>query len=154
MRKPLKNQPFGEVPDLGAEGPDQASGSQLEEAARVYQGLHDLRLAQYSQIPFGMGKDGHQAYRVQVAQQPVEREVYLVRQLQKHVSAMIGQRDDFARAYLPDDVGLDPHIPSRKDSQGNAFPVEKRLKLPTGGANGVAVVPRVTAQLVRSCHHG
>jgi len=154
MRKPLENQPFGEVSDLGAEGSDQASGGQLEEAAGVHQRLHDLRLAQYSQIPFGMGEDPDQPYRVQVAQQPVEREVYLVGQLQKHVSVMVRQRDDFARADLPDEIGLDPHIPPRKDSQGNAFPVEEFLELPTGGANGVAVVPRVTAQLVRSCHYG
>ena len=59
MRKPLEHQPFGEVSDLRAEGPDQASGGHLEEAAGADQRLHDLRLAQNPHIAFRMGKNSH-----------------------------------------------------------------------------------------------
>ena len=96
-----------------------------------------------------MGENRGQAGLPKVQQQPLEREIDVVGQLDQNVAAMVGRRDDLPVADPRQQVRLDPHVRPGQHLQRQRRWSKRFLQPGRCLADGVARVPRVVAQLVR-----
>ena len=89
MHKPLFYQRTGKLLNLRSECPRQASRRHLQQAALLDQRTQDAWLVQQTAIPFRMRQNPYQPRSRKFAKQSIQRNIDIVRQFEKHVTAPI-----------------------------------------------------------------
>ena len=96
--------------DLRPEIARQTSRRHLQQATAIDQRPHEAGLVEDAQIAFRMRENSHQPGRCQLGQQPIQRNINVMRQFEEHVPAVVGQRKNLAAANFLHQIWLDSHI--------------------------------------------
>jgi hypothetical protein len=110
----LNEHSFRQVLRVGAKGAQQTAGSDLHQAAPVYQGAKQFRSTEDAPIAFRMRENPHEALLVKLFQEWFKGKIQFVGKLQQYMTPVVRQGEHLTAGKPPEHAIFDAYIGPRQ----------------------------------------